>query len=814
MELYYNTGFEKLQYNGNITGVKWKSAWDDNRKAYGYTYDKMNRIKGAYFVAGANQVWQDEGLYAMQVLGDKISANEYKPGYDKNGNILSLKRYGLTDNSPSVVDAMQYDYGSGLDAGNQLKSVTDSGNEEGFKDGTNAGDDYEYDANGNMTSDKNKGIDSIQYNLLNLPEEITLTSGDMMRYVYDAAGAKVAREIYKDGQLSKRTDYIGEGVAENDTLRFFLTDEGRAEAKYDQYGSLEGFKYQYFIKDHLGNTRLTIGEPDTHTYVATMEDTLPSTRMKEYEEFANIFETEDNTVPEFNHTAATTETPAPEYYSKLDGTNNIIGPAKSLQVFPGDKINAWVFAKYLDASSYNDQLLGGAVLASFGTAMLTHNPAMGLAGAGENVQVTDILEGSILDGLNVLNTEDPNVPRAYLNVIVFDKDFNYIDEQSGKVAITDVGKYVPGSSDYGVHEQVNLPQEITIQQAGYVLIYLSNETPGSEVYFDDLTIQHVTTPIIQKDDYYPFGLSIAGLSSRRDRASMNNYLYNGKELQSELNLDIYDFETRGYDFELAKTWQIDPHLENYTDWSPYSWTGDNPITMVDPSGTDWYRSQENGNLEWIDVTPNEDKSDESYKYQKGYDYVAGADATYEEIRDTYNFLQGDGTFGVSQLALVASKKTGMAMDAAMAAFQSVPDMMAEADTKLLKLHTYVESTEMGAKGDLGVQALSISSELGMFSTSENSAGGLARLSLDYDFNNVSVQEWATPKAEIGMFLRLNLKGNHSLLKGGFSAGPLSLTLKSNSITISIGKVRNSSLKLGISQRFVIGETRSSEINFE
>ena len=135
------------------------------------------------------------------------------------------------------------------------------------------------------------------------------------------------------------------------------------------------------------------------------------------------------------------------------------------------------------------------------------------------------MDASTLDGLNVLNTEDPNVPRAYLNVVVFDKDFNYIDEQSGKVAITDKGKYVPGSSDYGVFEQVNLPQEITIQQAGYVLIYLSNETPGSEVYFDDLTIQHTTTPVIQKDDYYPFGLSIAGLSAQRDRILMNKYLF-------------------------------------------------------------------------------------------------------------------------------------------------------------------------------------------------------------------------------------------------------------------------------------------------
>lgn len=43
-----------------------------------------------------------------------------------------------------------------------------------YKDGnTNpALDDYEYDANGNMVKDRNKGITEITYNYLNLPERI------------------------------------------------------------------------------------------------------------------------------------------------------------------------------------------------------------------------------------------------------------------------------------------------------------------------------------------------------------------------------------------------------------------------------------------------------------------------------------------------------------------------------------------------------------------------------------------------------------------------------------------------------------------
>ena len=59
--------------------------------------------------------------------------------------------------------------------------------------------------------------------------------------------------------------------------------------------------------------------------------------------------------------------------------------------------------------------------------------------------------------------------------------------------------------------------EAYVTKPGYVYIYLSNENPKQlEVYFDDLTITHRHTPVIQTDDYYPFGLAIAGLSGRTE----------------------------------------------------------------------------------------------------------------------------------------------------------------------------------------------------------------------------------------------------------------------------------------------------------
>ncbi|MCG8309504.1 MAG: RHS repeat-associated core domain-containing protein, partial [Cytophagales bacterium] len=104
------------------------------------------------------------------------------------------------------------------------------------------------------------------------------------------------------------------------------------------------------------------------------------------------------------------------------------------------------------------------------------------------------------------------------------------------------------------------------------------------VYFDDLTITHRHSPVIQTDDYYPFGLSITGLSGRTDNRVLNRFLYNGKELQTDLNLDWYDYGARMYDASIGRWHAIDPLSEQMRRHSPYNYAFDNPIRFVDPDG--------------------------------------------------------------------------------------------------------------------------------------------------------------------------------------------------------------------------------------
>src|SRR5690606_38920667 len=122
-------------------------------------------------------------------------------------------------------------------------------------------------------------------------------------------------------------------------------------------------------------------------------------------------------------------------------------------------------------------------------------------------------------------------PRAYLNWLVFDRDYNWIKAESGYVRLTDAAKE---SGDDVPHERLFSP-DIVIDVPGYVYIYLSNEeeTP-LEVYFDDFTVEHVKSPVVQMDDYYQFGLTFNSYS--RENTTPQDFKYNGKEEQNELRL--------------------------------------------------------------------------------------------------------------------------------------------------------------------------------------------------------------------------------------------------------------------------------------
>ncbi|MPM99760.1 hypothetical protein SDC9_146954 [bioreactor metagenome] len=83
--------------------------------------------------------------------------------------------------------------------------------------------------------------------------------------------------------------------------------------------------------------------------------------------------------------------------------------------------------------------------------------------------------------------------------------------------------------------------------------------------------------------YYPFG----GLFGDGVQPSIQRYKYNGKELDREFGLDMYDYGARHYDAVLGRWFTVDPLAEKYYFISPYVYVANNPVRYIDPDGREY-----------------------------------------------------------------------------------------------------------------------------------------------------------------------------------------------------------------------------------
>jgi len=236
-------------YTENITSWQWQHKGDPSgdgpQNRYVFTYDGLSRL--------ANTTQYVNGELNKQNVERFLT-------YDRNGNLQTFIRY----ENGSCVSNSTYNY-----SGNRLVSYCPGTVFE--REDVGIGEIivpkkgivfpltvqlHQYDANGNVTKDWERGLD-MSYNCLNLLEYASDNDANAINYCYLADGMKLSvTDVGENGLY-----YLGSLVYEKHANTIGLESAGFSSGRIVATAGNDT-EIRYFLTDHLGSVRVVATDKD------------------------------------------------------------------------------------------------------------------------------------------------------------------------------------------------------------------------------------------------------------------------------------------------------------------------------------------------------------------------------------------------------------------------------------------------------------------------------------------------------------------------------------------------------------------------
>ena len=257
-ELLLRENATNAQFSGNIGSIQWKNTKKGELHQYDYTYDSLGRLI--------------DSQYSSSTMDNNGNFNETVE-YNSNGSITKLLRRGMkNDGTFGLIDNLEINYD-----GNRLLNVEDRAESlnyngaQDFHDGASTTCEYDYDCNGALTRDGNRGISSISYDFGHHPQRISMST--MKGWSTIGSSNNIINDYTPDGrklssihttssikgrtikETSRNTDlYIDGLILRNGKPQMWQFGGGYVEL--DDNGTPTS--WNYYITDHLGSTRMVV----------------------------------------------------------------------------------------------------------------------------------------------------------------------------------------------------------------------------------------------------------------------------------------------------------------------------------------------------------------------------------------------------------------------------------------------------------------------------------------------------------------------------------------------------------------------------